>query len=309
MATSLRHLNAFRLLMQTRNVTETARLLRVSQPAVSQTLKELEVEFGLKLFVRRAGRISPTAEARLLVPEADKLFLQLGMIDSRAAELRDARAGSLSVSSIPAIAGSVLPRAFASFRAERPHIKVSMDAFDKGEVVRRVRTEEADLGLIYGPADDPDVVDEPLAETSMVCVLPHAHPLSAEPAISLRQLFHQTVIVHPSTSPSLVLNERLQLHGPRFEATLETNFSFGAIELVKQGVGIYITEPVVLLSAAAAGLPVRPFEPRVPLLLAAVYARRRAVPRVLMRFMATFRDTLGQFAPEIKATGAGLRVF
>jgi DNA-binding transcriptional LysR family regulator len=301
MTLNVRQLTVFRLLMQTRNVTETARLLRVSQPAASQTLRELEEQLGLKLFVRHGGRISPTAEARLLVQDTDRLLLQFDQIATRAAELRDARAGSLSIAAIPTVAGSILPRAVAAFNTDRPQIRISMNACDKAEVLRNVREERADLGIVYAPADDPEVVEEPLLQTSMLCVLPPGHGLANEPHIGLKHLFRQTVIMHPSTSPSLLLQERLHHHAPRFEATLDTNFSFGAVALVKEGVGIFVTEPVILLSGVANGLDVRPFKPDVPLVLTAIYSRHRPVSRVLMRFMTTLRSMLQIVQTELNA--------
>ena len=44
---SLRHLEIFKLIMKTRNLTETARLMHVTQPAVSQALREFEGQLGL----------------------------------------------------------------------------------------------------------------------------------------------------------------------------------------------------------------------------------------------------------------------
>ena len=304
---NLRQLELFGLLMQTRNVTETARLLSISQPAVSQSLKELERQLDIRLFVRRAGRISPTAEARALMPEIERLFLQMSTIASRASELRDATAGSLSIAAIPTLAGSILPKAVAAFRTERPRVRIEMNAYDKPEIIHRVREEQADLGILYGPVDDPQVAVEPVMDTSMLCLMPPESPLAAFAAISLRQLLDQTVIMHPSTPESLLLHERLQRHEPRFDATLYTNLSFAAVGLVRQSVGVFVTEPMILLSGIADGLVSRAFEPDVPQQMTVIYSRHRSVPRVVVRFMAKLRSTLDDASLEfgrrhIKAT-------
>ncbi len=156
MPLSLRQLEVFRLTMQTRNLTETARLLRVSQPAVSQTLKELEAQLGLPLFVRSGSRINPTGEARQLLPDIERLLTQSGVVESRAVELRDAGAGGLSLASISNVAGAVLPQIVASFGQERPRVKLRVNAYvGRDDVMRQVRQEGADLGIIHAPVDDP----------------------------------------------------------------------------------------------------------------------------------------------------------
>src|SRR5262245_2697359 len=118
---SLRQLEVFRLLMRVRNVTEVARLLRISQPAISQALRSLEEDFGFELFARSGGRIIPTAEASAVLPEIERLFTHLSTLTSRVGELRDERAGSLSIATIPTLTNWLLPKAVAALRLERPH--------------------------------------------------------------------------------------------------------------------------------------------------------------------------------------------
>nr|WP_158744898.1 LysR family transcriptional regulator [Acidisphaera sp. L21] len=177
MPVTLRQFEVFRLTMQTRNLTEAARLLGISQPAVSQLLRELENQLGLALFVRIGSRISPTGEAHSLLPEAERLLRQLGTVESRAAELRDTGAGSLLLASMPNVAACIIPRALAGFTIERPRVRVSLNAYVIREVVRQVRQEGADLGFLYAPVEDSAVAAEPILKSSMVCVLPTGHPL------------------------------------------------------------------------------------------------------------------------------------
>jgi DNA-binding transcriptional LysR family regulator len=301
MTVNLRHLEVFRLLMQTRNVTETSRLLRVSQPATSQTLKDLETSLGLQLFIRNGGRISPTAEARMLLPDAERLLLQLAAIEARADELRDARAGSLSIAAIPAAAGSLLPPALAAFKQTRPRVRLSMNAYESQETVRQVRHEGADLGIVFAPVDDPGVGIEPLLRTRMVCLMSPRHPLAASTVIRARELTaHTVVLLDPATTPGMILREKLTEHRIALGATLQTNLSYGAVSLVRQELGVFITDPVILLSGMADGLTIRPFEPEVTLVLTAIYARQRPVSRVMARFLVELRAVIAELSQRLR---------
>lgn len=61
--TKIRELLAFRTLLQTGSASETARVLEVSQPAISKALRQLETSLGFALFERINGRLRPTPEA------------------------------------------------------------------------------------------------------------------------------------------------------------------------------------------------------------------------------------------------------
>ena len=290
MAFNLRQLEVFRLTMQTRNLPETARLLRVSQPAVSQTLKELEAQLLLTLFVRTGARISPTGEARALLPEIERLLTQYGVVDSRATELRDAGAGSLAIAATPNVAGCIMPEALAAFVQERPRVKVRLNAYVIQEVVRQVRQEGADLGFVYAPVDDPVVATEPILKARMVCILPPDHALADCAEISPAQLVGQKVVlVDPATTPGLLLREMLDRMAIRFDDVIETNLSYTAVNLVRHRAGILVTDPVILLSGMADGLVVRPLTPGLEITLTAIYSRQRPVPRLAVRFMTHVR--------------------
>lgn len=301
---SLRQLELFRLMMRTRNVTETARLLRISQPSASQTLRDLEAELGLELFARTGGRLRPTAEAMAMLPSVERVFSHHASLDSLAAELRDAQAGSLTLATIPTLTGWLLPRAIARFRLERPRVRFLLDARDSAGVVRAIRREDADLGLVYSPIDDPAVAAEPIFHTRLVCVMQQGHALMQVAAVDAAALStHAAIVLHGANPPGTLLHESIRQSRVRFEAALETNLSFAAITLVTEGMGVFVTDPLILLSRLGEGLIARPFEPAIPLTLAVVYSRQRPLPRIVVRFVAKLRDAIDDMSCQLAKRG------
>ena len=73
----LRHIEVFNAVMLTGSVSEAARLINVTQPAVSRTLQHAEIQLGFPLFQRAKGRLTPTTEALTLFPHIERLFAQL----------------------------------------------------------------------------------------------------------------------------------------------------------------------------------------------------------------------------------------
>ena len=304
MKPSLRQLEVFRLLMRVRGVTETARLLRISQPAVSSAIKELEGQFGVPLFLRSGGRLRPTSEARLLLPEVERLFLQLSALHSRAREFVDAQAGSLSVTGIPTLMGQLLPRAVAHFKAERPRMRIELVGHPTSEVTSRIMQETMDVGFAYLPIHEPGVAIEPLFKTQLVCLMHPNHRLANRPSLVLQDLANETLLTQMSyTPPGLALRESFTGGATPPASMIETNLSIAMASLVREGLGIGIMDPMVLCSPIGRDLIARPYLPKTTMTLAAIYSRHRPVSRAVVRFVAVVAKGIDGIVTELAARG------
>lgn len=302
---SLRQLEVFRLFSRTRNVTETARLLRVSQPAVSQTLKEVEEQVGFVLFHRIGGRTQLTAEALALLPDVERLQAQYATLRGRAFELRDGKAGSLAIASVPTLYTEVLPSALASFRREQEKVELRTESVIASEVVRQVRHDKADVGFALLPVDETGVAVQPLVRMRVVCAMLPDHPLASKATITARDLSTQEVIVQNiQTAPGAVLHESLD-HDGTFAAArvLDTNMSISALHMVRHGLGIALVHPLTLSLDASRDLVCVPMEPAIYQTLGMIYSRQRPVPRVVIRFEKHMRRSLQDFCTTMAQRG------
>jgi DNA-binding transcriptional LysR family regulator len=99
----LRWIEAFRATMRTGNVSGAARLLGVSQPAVSQHLMLREEAGGVRLFDRRRGRLLPTAQAHALLAEVERVYTGLESVRRRLQALQAHAFATLHVGSLHAV--------------------------------------------------------------------------------------------------------------------------------------------------------------------------------------------------------------
>lgn len=304
MRLSLRQMEVFRLLMRIRNVTETARVLHISQPAVSAAIKELEAQLGLPLFFRNKGGLIPTVEANQLLPDIERLLLQAGNIHTRAREFADAQAGSLSITGIPSLMGQLLPRAVARFRSERSRVKIQLLGHPTTEVADRIMQETMDIGFTFLPIHEPGVAIEPLFETQLVCLMHPSHKLAGAPALSQLELADETLLTQVSyTPPGLALRESLGGANMSLGSPVETNLSIAMASLVRENLGIGIMDAMVVCSPIGRDLVARPYLPETRLTLAAIYSRRRPVPRAVIRFVAAVREGLDEVVDELHGRG------
>jgi DNA-binding transcriptional LysR family regulator len=304
MKLGIRQLEVFRIFARTHSVTETARALNVSQPAVSQTLKEMEGQFGFPLSVRFGSRTRLTDEARALLPDIERLLAQISSLKGRAEELRDSRAGSLAIASVPTLFADLLPKALASFLREYEKVELQAECHVAAEVLRQIRQDMADIGFAFLPVDEVGVAVQPLMKMAVVCVVPAGHRLATRSRITPDDLLTETVIIQGAhTPPGFVLRDRLERDLSRLRI-INTNQSTAALNMARQGVGIALVHPLTLSGAdARRGVVVINFEPRIELVLGLIYARQKPVSRLVLHFERHFRAVIVNFCAEAKATG------
>jgi DNA-binding transcriptional LysR family regulator len=308
MHTTLRQLETLQMFALTRSVTETARLTRVSQPAVSQTLKDLEAQFGFSIFSRVNGRPTLSAEAMQILPEIERILAQFTALRGRVNELRDMRAGSLSIMTGPTATFELIPRAIADFRRQRPNVRFHLDVSTASDITRKVREETIDLGLNVLPANEVSIATEPLFRTRMVCVLPLGHRLRRFQQVTPKDLVDETVVVvrqDGPLSPRVIaalgsLNDRAN--------SISTNQSIAALNLVRQGVGIAILHPMALTQSVLREVEVTRFEPSIDVTFGLLYSRRRPMPRIMSKFFGSVRDAAVDFSTRMRPFGVEVEV-
>ncbi len=280
-----RQLEVFTAVMRAGTVTEAARMLNISQPALSQILRHTEDELGFALFDREKGRLFPTPEARELYPEAERLFGELEGLRRKTADLKLGRAGLVRIGCSTPPAMSLLPRVMAAFRARHPDIALRCNVAPVQSL--RMMLREGDAAMALALTDDmPEEIEvEVLGVTGFCCLLPADHALAQEAAISLPQLVEDFLISYrAATRPFDALDTAARRQGCRFEPRLEIDTSISAVGFVQAGLGIAVVDSL-LPWAQFDGIAVRPLIASPPLPLSLLTLRGKSLSRAeeLMR--------------------------
>lgn len=201
----LRHIEVFNAVMLTGSVSAAARLMNVTQPAVSRILAHAELQLGFALFQRVKGRLVPTQEAQTLYPQVQQLFAQLDEVQRLAASLKNPqRRDELRILTVFALSVELLPRALRVFRAQYPGVAVTIDALHSPQIVAALLRQEADLGFVFTAAAHPSLVQEHLADARMLCVAPRGMlppALVAGGSIALSDLAQQPLVRLAASDP------------------------------------------------------------------------------------------------------------
>ncbi|KEP71300.1 transcriptional regulator [Thioclava dalianensis] len=241
-----RQLEVFTAVMRAGTVTEAARMLNISQPALSQVLRHTEDDLGFALFEREKGRLRPTPEAQELFPEAERIFGELEGLRRKTADLRLGRAGLVRVASSTPPAMSLLPQALATFRARHPDIAVRSGVAPLAALLVMLR--EGDASLVLGLSDrfPPDIDLEILGYTGFCCLMPKDHPLSRKDQVTMEQLEGEQLISYRSaTRPWEKLDRAWRRAGLQFAPELEIDSSISAVGFVQAGLGVAVVDALL----------------------------------------------------------------
>jgi DNA-binding transcriptional LysR family regulator len=166
-------LRAFAAFARRRSFSAAARELRISQPAVSKHIAEVEREAGVKLVVRRprGGDLTPAGE--FLANHVLRAHALLAQAARGVGEFRQRVTGSLTVVASGVPATYLLPEVVVAFRRAHPGVRVSIVQGNSAQTMDALRSHRAELGVVGGFAAAPEIEAEPLVEEEVLVI---GHP-------------------------------------------------------------------------------------------------------------------------------------
>ena len=292
----LKHIEAFNAIMLTGSVSGAARLLHVTQSAVTQTLQHAELQLGYALFTRQRNRLVPTREAQTLHPEVQRLVSQLESVRRLAGGLRGGQRAELRLLVVPSLAVRALPDALKQFRRRHPDRAVSIRMLHSNEITQAIALREADVGIVYGAIQHPAVQQVPIATGRLVCVSlrPARGPHDRRSTIALSDLLRSGFVRIDERDPiGAMLAEQCARHGVRPEGGLTAQTHHIAMVLAEQGFGPAIVDSFTAAASTSAALEVRTLLPEVPVNVQALLPQGERSPQPAADLIEAFKAIAG----------------
>jgi len=265
----LRHIEVFNAIMLTGSVSAAARLINITQPAVSRTLQHAEIQLGFPLFQRAKGRLTPTTEALTLYPHIERLFTQLDEVQRLASSLRTASdVGELRILSVLALSYEVLPRALKLFSEKHPGIAITVEALHSPQVMSALLLKEADVGFVFSTVVHPSLSQEHLVDSRMVCIAPKGMlpaRLVKKGAVSLADLAQVAVVGLDGRDPvGTSLSQACREAGVGLQSFVTVQTYHAALAMAHHGLGVALVDGCTAISADRAKVEVLTLEPHIP---------------------------------------------
>lgn len=245
--TDMRHaqLKAFHAVAKYGGFSKAAERLRLTQPAVSGHVRNLEETYGVPLIDRSTAGVSLTATGRKLYALAERQF----EIEAEAIELlsrgRRLEEGQLILGADAA--AHALPLV-ARFRAAYPRISVRLEAGNSSELIARLEAFRIDAAVVAEAPTSDDFAVKQLRRNRLVVILAADHPVGRTKSLSLAGFVKLPIVLREegSFTRRLLLDE-LRKRGLSFETALEIETREAAREAVAQGLGAAVLSEAELL--------------------------------------------------------------
>lgn len=236
----LRHLRYFSAVADTLHFGRAARRVHISQPTLSQQIRQLEEEVGTPLFERARAGVRLTQAGELFRTYASRALEDVNAGLSAVGALRGLATGALRVGYPPSMRGIVVP-ALAAVLRKHPGLALSAEEAVVRRLERRLADGRLDVGLGYAPARLTDLDAEPVFDSRLVLVVARGHALAGAESVGVKLLAEEPFAL---LSRGLRVRARVDAHfaamrlAPR--VALESNAVATVLAIVRAGLAVTV---------------------------------------------------------------------
>lgn len=230
-----RHIRYFQAVAEHLSFTKAAAALHVSQPALSQLVKQLEEELGTQLFDRtgRTTRLTDTGEAYLqYVRRASQ---ELREATRAIHDVSDLSRGSLRLAVTPTFTTYLVGPLIEAFHSRYPGITINVREISQERIEEMLLAGDLDVGIAFGEVNSPDIDAITLLDETLALVVSTRHPLAKSESVGLQALSTEALVL---LSKEFATREQIdgycRKHGIHPKVMMEANALGAVIEIVRR---------------------------------------------------------------------------
>lgn len=232
---------AFTTVARTGSFAEAALLLHLSQPALSISIKNLEVFLGGKLLTRTTRMVELTPEGKAFYPVARRLLLEWEQSIQDVRNLFLLRRGKIDIAAMPTFTTNLLPKALSSFHHHYQEINVTVHDVVAEHVVEMVRAGRCELGVTFEPKNASDLDFYKLYEDRFIAILPSNNPLLVKKSLRWADLlsYPHISLQRPAGTRALI-EQALIKEGHTLTPAFELHQLVSIGRMVNEGLGLSV---------------------------------------------------------------------
>lgn len=298
---TLNQLRYFCTAAQCHSITQAAKLMFVTQPAVSLALRELEKEFSVTLFTHTNNRLELTVEGEQFYERASALLRQS---DEMQLEFKDIsqRRPMVRLGIPPNLSTVFFPELMDSFHVRHPEIYLELSEYGSVRACDMVQNEQLDLGLVNMELYAVDKLEHAVLATDrlLFCVADN-HPLAGEEALDLLRLDQEPIILFNRDSvQNQLLLQHFHAHDIQPRIVMHSSQITTTMKFVRQGkCGCFFFSSMLPFTPELRGIPI---EPEIPIRIGLVWKKGKYISSHAQAFIS-FCERYYRQNPLIKAGG------
>lgn len=233
--------------MVTGTVGGAARLLNVSAPGISRTMKHAEGVLGLKLFSKKGGRYTPTREATDIFTQINGVYDKVEDLMFVFNRLKKGADAELKIGAVPSLSTVMVPRAIADLRRDFPDLRIDVDVLKIEEAIDYLLLGKGEAVAISYKLDHPMLRFERLAQGTLKCIVPQGHTLAGRDRVSARDIARYPLIgIDPNDPYGRIMAGVFSSCGATYDVTIRARFGWTVCALVSNGLGIAVIDAFTL---------------------------------------------------------------
>ncbi|MDD2971469.1 MAG: LysR family transcriptional regulator [Lachnospiraceae bacterium] len=219
---TIRHLKIFIGVAESGSMSATANKYYISQPTVSQTIRELEKHYDVTLFDRLSKRLYITTEGEELLEYAKQIVARFNQMEEKMR--KDNGRETLRVGGTMTIGTSLLPHVIQDFTRVLPQIETYTYIGNTQQIEMKLLKSKLDVGIIEGEIQNRDLICEPLISDRLVLVCNRRHEFAGQKKISVHDLQNQKFVMREEGSGTRALFDLfLKKHSIQIDIRWEVN--------------------------------------------------------------------------------------
>lgn len=262
----LRHLHYFIAVAEELHFSRAAERLHISQPPLSQQIRALEEQLGVKLFERTKRQVQLTEAGEVFLERSYLLLEQLEQAIEVTQRIGRGEVGRLAIAFVDSATYTVLPDILSVFREQFPAVELRLHEMTTAQQIQALHLKQVDIGIVRSAIREPGLSVECLLQESLVLALPQTHPLCAHNKVSLSTLASESFILFPAKLGPVFYEQIIdmcQQAGFRPKVAQEAVQMQTIIGLVAAGLGIAFV-PTSMQNFYRSGVVYRPLQEQTP---------------------------------------------
>lgn len=254
---NLTQLSAFHEVMRSNSISQAARKLGRTQPAVSLAIKSLEDTLGCRLFERQGRQLVPVPEAHYLVAETAEILDRISAVSRTMKSLKNARAGSLSIAAMPGPSAFLFPRYISRAIGGNSEIRVSLSSRSSPQIQELARSQAIDFGFTDPPPNPPAHRQYEQIEISAdcFCALPADHRLTRQDSISISDLDGEPMgSLYQDTAIFQRIRDAFDRAGARFDQRIDSFIYLPLLQFIGAGQCVALVDPLAVVTDREIGI-------------------------------------------------------
>ena len=265
---SFRQLSTFREVMRSGSISQAARAVGRTQPAVSTMVQTLEDQLGFALFIRSHGKLTPTPEAYFFLEECEDILSRVERTERTLERISSLQSGKLKIACHPAASSAFLPRLLTGFLKDRNDLDASLIMRSSDVIEDLIASQQYDLGFAETPQPRASILQTDY-DLECVCVLPKDDPLAQAKIVTPSDLDGRPMaVLFDEHGTAFQTEAAFRSAGCHFNKRIELRTFLPGLQFVAAGVCVMVCDMITAYSHLVqapenARLSIRRFSPHI----------------------------------------------